>query len=192
MTDPMTRTRFSLFSPAAGLLLVMALTRYQHFGSALSLPDASLAVFFLAAWSGAGRDWFLALLAAAGLIDYVAISQFGVSDYCVSAAYAFLIPAYGVMWLGGAYSRRLGWSWLAGLRGLGAAFAAGSSAFLLSSAGFYWFSGKIAAPSLAGFVDGNADYYLAYVSAALLYVILGVAAAALGRALSGAKAVKAV
>jgi len=31
----------------AGLVLLMALTRYNHFGSSVALPDASYAVFFL-------------------------------------------------------------------------------------------------------------------------------------------------
>ena len=31
----------------AALILLMAATRYNHFGSSLALPDASYAVFFL-------------------------------------------------------------------------------------------------------------------------------------------------
>jgi hypothetical protein len=35
------------FGIAAALVLLMAATRYNHFGSAMALPDASYAVFFL-------------------------------------------------------------------------------------------------------------------------------------------------
>lgn len=36
--------------------LLMAATRFHHFGSALFLPDASLAVFFLAGFYLSGGD----------------------------------------------------------------------------------------------------------------------------------------
>jgi hypothetical protein len=74
------------------LVALMALTRVHHFGDAFSLPDASLAVFFLAGMSVSSFSFLGFLLLEAGVIDYVAITQFNVNDFCVSAAYVFLIP----------------------------------------------------------------------------------------------------
>ena len=42
------------------LMGVMALTRFDHFGSTFALPDASLAVFFFAGLSVIS-PWFLAI-----------------------------------------------------------------------------------------------------------------------------------
>ena len=69
----------------AGLILVMAATRFNHFGSAVSLPDASFAVFFLcglylARFTRASTIVFIALLLEAGLVDYYATSVQGISD----------------------------------------------------------------------------------------------------------------
>ncbi|SCN46613.1 hypothetical protein BAZMOX_39362_0 [methanotrophic endosymbiont of Bathymodiolus azoricus (Menez Gwen)] len=69
------------------LAMLMALTRSDHFGSAITLPDASLAVFYLAGIFTGGLASFAVLLTEAALLDYVAISQFQVSDYCISPAY---------------------------------------------------------------------------------------------------------
>lgn len=44
----MRRRQSSICLIGLTLAALMALTRYGHFGSAVSLPDASLAVFFLA------------------------------------------------------------------------------------------------------------------------------------------------
>ena len=63
------------------LVLVMAATRYHHFGDALHLPDASLAVFFLAGVLALPLAVFPVLLLEAGVIDLLAIGMGGVSDY---------------------------------------------------------------------------------------------------------------
>lgn len=65
------------------LAMLMALTCSDHFGSAITLPDASLAVFYLAGIFTGGLASFAVLLTEAALLDYVAISQFQVSDYCI-------------------------------------------------------------------------------------------------------------
>ena len=77
---------------AITLIIIMALTRFGHVGSAFSLPDASLAVFFLAGFTVSGLGFLVLLLLEAGLIDYLAITQFNVSDFCMSPAYLCLNP----------------------------------------------------------------------------------------------------
>lgn len=162
------------------LIGLMAMTRMDHFGSAFALPDASLAVFFLAGlWFG-GRGLFLTLLVLAGLIDYVAIAQLSVSDFCISPAYVFLVPAYGVLWATGAYFREKELTRLTDLTSLfGLLFLAVSLAFLLTNGSFYLLSDNISNRSWDVFLSQFTRYYphfltgtMAYVAAIVLPVIL--------------------
>ena len=170
------------------LVLLMAATRfYSHFGSSVSLPDASLAVFFLAGFYLArlalpAAVAFVLLLLAAGGIDYYAIAFRGVSDACISPAYWFLIPAYACMWYAGrwfAARQQMNWASL----GLLAAVACGSvtAAFLISNTSYYLLSGHIANTSLAQYAEGIAKYYPPYLSCTMLYL----ACAAMLRVLLG-------
>ena len=81
------------------LALLIAATRSHHFATALHLPDASWAVFFLAGFYLRPLWMFPALMALAGVSDYMAIAWFGVSDFCMSPAYGFLLLAYGALWI---------------------------------------------------------------------------------------------
>jgi hypothetical protein len=152
------------------LMLLMAVTRYYHFGSAVQLPDASLAVFFLAGFYVAHIAALPVLLVAAGLIDYLAISVGSVSDWCVTPAYAFLVPTYAAMWYGGrwyAARHRLAWSTLLPLAL--ALFVATSVAFLISNGSFYMASGRF--PEMGGleYALYVAGFYPAYVASTFAY-----------------------
>lgn len=162
------------------LMLLMAATRFHHFGTGLSLPDASLAVFFLAGlWSG-GISFFMILLLEAGLIDYLAIGQFGVSDYCISPAYVFLVPTYTVLWFGGKLCAKFkAISPSALMQQFGILALATSIAFLISNGSFYLLSGRFGKLSVLEYVDRVAQYYPAYLSAALIYVVVITAVVAL-------------
>lgn len=153
------------------LALLMAATRYHHFGSALHLPDASLAVFFAAGFYLRQR-WPLALvLGEAALIDYLATGASGAGGWCISPAYPFLIPAYAAMWLGGRwYSARheTGWTAVAAL--VTALAIAGSAAFLISNGSFYLLSGAFPDLSWAQFTARAALYYWPYLSSAFVYL----------------------
>jgi len=101
---------------ALGLAALMAATRFHHFGSPLHLPDASLAVFFLGGLALGNAALFAAFLAEAALVDWLAIAWGGVSGWCVTPAYAFLIPACASLWAAGrwcAMRRREGWGHVA-------------------------------------------------------------------------------
>ncbi len=172
---------------AAGLIALMAATRmHTHFGSALNLPDASLAVFLLAGVFIASPLLFAALLLEAGVLDYLAITQFGVSDYCISPAYGFLIPTYGVLWYAGRYYAR---QHQASLRSLalfaGLSFVALNVAFLISNGAFYLFSGRFPETSVAEYAARVAQYYQPYLSSALVYLVPAVLAYAAFAARSG-------
>ncbi len=158
----------------ASLLVLMAVTRAYHFGSVLHLPDASLAVFLLAGFY-LPRWAFPVLLVEAGLVDYFAINYGGVSGWCFSAAYWFLIPTYAVLWLGGRfYAARHQFTLRSLAEFFAIVFAATSGAFLISNESFYLFSDNLQAMSAVQYSAQVAQYYLPYLQSALLY--LGVAA----------------
>ncbi|HEU0188816.1 MAG TPA: hypothetical protein VFQ97_02355 [Gallionella sp.] len=166
---------------AAGLILSIAATRFHHFGSAVSLPDASYAVFFLcglylARFARASKVVFFALLLETVLVDYYATSVQGISDFCMTPAYWFLIPTYGSLWFAGRwFALRMNMEGK-GLIGLAVtAGAAASFAFLLSSGSFYLLSGHFNNMSATEYAASVAQYYVWYVSVALLYVSCAVA-----------------
>lgn len=166
------------------LMALMALTRGHHFGDNFSLPDASLAVFFLMGLLTANR-WLLAvLLVEAGLVDYLAINQFGVSDWCISPAYGLLIPTYAVMWATGRFCDRfkaLAWQQL--VMGFGLVVLATSTAFLISNISFYLLSGYFSDMTLGHYMFKVKQYYPAYASSTLIYVSVLFAASMLVRIL---------
>ena len=191
----MNNTQTSTIAIFAALAALMAATRFDHFGSAVSLPDASYAVFFLAGLylarsARAAMASFIALILGAGLIDYYATSVQGISDWCMTPAYWFLIPTYAGLWFAGRWLAMHSHSakspkdadisrWLAlrhtmqgrGLAGLAiVAWAACSFAFMFSNATFYLFSGRFADMSVTEYASRVAQYYGSYVSMALLYI----------------------
>jgi hypothetical protein len=157
---------------AVALMGLMAATRFHHFGTSFALPDATLAVFFLAGLLLGGRYLFAILLLEAGFIDYWAIAEMGVSDFCISSAYIFLIPTYAVMWLGG---RWCGKQQVFSMHSLASRFVvlviSTSTAFLLSNGSFFLLSNNNSELSWAHYVDGFAAYFPAYLGATLVYVI---------------------
>lgn len=135
-----------------GLALLMLATRGHHFASLENLPSASWSVFFLAGFYLRSKWAFPALMAEAVLLDFIAVGFQGVSDFCVSAAYPMLLPAYGSLWLGGLWFARRYRPQLSSLLPLSLAVLAASGACeLISSGSFYFFSGRFADPTLAEF-----------------------------------------
>jgi hypothetical protein len=182
----MNNIKTKTFAILAALAALMAATRFNHFGSAVSLPDASYAVFFLgglylARSFRASAAAFIVLTLEAGLIDIYATSVQGISDWCMTTAYWFLIPTYASLWLvGGWYTHRLGMKGHAmegkNLIGLAiAAWLASSFAFAFSNATFYLFSGRFAGMGATDYATRVAQYYSSYVSFALLYIACAVA-----------------
>src|SRR5512143_268737 len=162
----------------AGLALLMAVTRGSHFGSTSYLPDATLAVFLLAgfllpAFSRVAMLVFGLLLLEAGGIDYYAINVAGVSDWCVTPAYWFLIPTYAVMWLGGSwFARQQQKGWRSLLQFAGASWLATSVAFLISNGSFYLLSGRYNDMGLGEYSASVAQYYPSYLAGSLMYLAL--------------------
>lgn len=161
---------------AALLALAMAATRFHHFGSAISLPDASLAIFFLAGFYLRSPLVFAGFLAEAALIDYVAITHGGVSDWCVSPAYVFLLPTYASLWFAGRWvAARQPQTWRT-LAPLFAALAVGVTvAFLISNGSFYLLSGRFPDLNWAQYAARVAKYFPPYALNTFLYVLFAAA-----------------
>jgi len=155
---------------ALALALLMAATRSDHFAGQLHLPDASTAVFFLVGvylrpmWIAA------ALLVEAAFIDYVAITFGGVSSFCISPAYGFLLPAYGALWLAGRwYAARHRFALMSLLPLAASVVIGGVVSELFSSGGFYFFSGRFE-PNFAEFGARIARYFPSSLATLAFYV----------------------
>lgn len=167
----MNNTQTKTIAIFATLAVLMAVTRDHHFGSDLHLPDASLAIFLLAGFY-LPRRVFPVLLVEAGLADYLAISYGGVSGWCFSPAYWFLIPTYFALWFGGRfYATRYQFSLRSLTEFSGIAFAATTAAFLISNISFYLFAGYFADVSVAQYAMQLTQYFPQYMQGAFLYLI---------------------
>ncbi len=166
----------SLSPPRLAIALLLGLfmvaTRFHHFGSAVSLPDASLAVFFLVGIYLRPSLFLAAFLAEAALIDYLAITYGSVSDWCVTPAYFFLIPTYASVWFAGRwYASRHQHAWRT-LVPLLATLAAGTTAaFLISNSSFFLLSGRFPDMSWMEYGTRAAKYFPPYISSTFLYVL---------------------
>lgn len=155
------------------LMALMATTRSHHLGSLHHLPDASWAVFFLAGVYLRSRWVFLALCGVAALSDYIAITWGGVSAFCVSSAYAMLLPAYGVLWLCGQwYAARHADHPRTALPLAGSVIFSATVSELFSSGGFYFLSDRFVDPTLAEFGTQFVTYFPHNLSTISMYVAL--------------------
>jgi hypothetical protein len=151
------------------LAAVMLVTRLFHFHYP---PDASWAVFFLSGFYGYRLRAFALLLLEAVAIDYVTTAHLGMSSYCLSTAYALVLPAYAALWLGGRAAARhwqpRRWQRFAWLTA--AVLLSVSVCFLLTNGGFYWLSGRHPNPDIAGWANGVAAWYPYFLAVPCTYI----------------------
>jgi hypothetical protein len=159
------------------LALLILLTRSQHFGTPYTPPDATWGAFFLAGLFAPSALLFVVLLAVSALADQIAFAS-GVSAWCVTAAYAFLVPTYGVMWLGGYFCRS---TRLLSLRGAGqlagTLLVCSVLAFVVSSGSFFFFSGYFPTMPALEYTQRVLRYVPSYVGWASAYALGGIAVA---------------
>jgi hypothetical protein len=121
----------------SALTLAILATRVGHFGTFETPPDFTLAAFFLAGLWVRSAWVFAFLVAAAGAADQIAFAQ-AVSDWCMSPAYGFLLPAYACVWLAGRASRSIVWRRPPeATRGAANLLAALLAAFVISNGSFF-------------------------------------------------------
>lgn len=168
-----TNVRFML---GLALCLLMALTRSGLFGSH---ANASWAVFFLGGAFLHGIGAFAVLCALAGVIDVVSLLRGG-SAACMSPAYVFLVPAYGLLWWAGRWA---GFAQRGHLLRVALAILLGTTgAFVITSGSYFVLSKHYAMTSLASFSMQVAPELPEYLLTSVLYVSAGYALAAALRA----------
>jgi hypothetical protein len=157
------------------LLLVLAITRSgitrSHFGTEINLPDASWAVFWLTGAFTHKRWWPALLMLACVAIDYFVIAG-GVSAYCFTPAYPFLIPAYLSLWATGRWTQHAsGKAYLA--RSAVALFVGVSACFIISNIGFYLAAGYFAQMPAMLYAKAVARYWPHYLLHTSMYAGAG-------------------
>ena len=164
-----------------GLIAAILLTRTNHFGDGVYLPDATLAVLFLGGLLVARKSWLGLAIAAAFLMDFYALGWKGVSDYCMSVGYWGLIPTYAIVWGSGRWLAKRSQDKQRNLFYLPAYALVSLStitfAFVVSNAFWYGFSDKVTTLSIFQFGQAVAQYYAPYIGYAMMYLGLAWAVA---------------
>jgi hypothetical protein len=160
------------------LSALMIMTRPYHFASALHLPSASLAVFFLGGFFLKTKKTFWGLFALSVSIDLASSYARGAFGDCITVSYPFLVVGYFALWQTGKYcffniqQTNIALAMTKNLVGL---FIASSIAFFTSNASYYFISGKFPDLSWMQYSTRVAKYYLPYIQSPFLYVVLGLA-----------------
>ena len=165
------------------LSALMIITRPYHFASALHLPSASLAVFFLGGFFLKTNKTFWGFFALSVGIDLASSYFRGAFGDCITVSYPFLVVGYLALWQTGKWcffsisktSYQQTNIALAMIKNLAGLFIASSLAFFTSNASYYFISGKFPDLSWMQYSDRVAKYYLPYIQSPFLYVILGLA-----------------
>jgi hypothetical protein len=182
-------TSSRIFWIGAALVLLMLTTRshlISHFGTQFVLPDASYATFFLGGLFLGRVRGALAILAVlileAALVDFYAINFQGISAYCVTSAYGFMVFAYAALWFVGRWIAPRYEMSVSGFANLTVAtIIAGSAAFIIANVSFYLLAGYFDSMSVVEYVSRVSEYFASYVAVMLMYVGFAVGVQALSR-----------
>lgn len=150
------------------LIACMIATRFKHFGDAMHLPDASMAILFIGGIYLRRHLAFAGFVTLAVLVDWISVSYAGVSDFCITPAYAFLLPAYAVLWYGG---RACGVA-RSFLGTLAFGFVAACLSFAISNGGFYWLGGRYANPHVAEYAARLWQWGPLFVRTTMAYIVV--------------------
>jgi hypothetical protein len=158
------------------LAVVMVATRFHHLGSLLHLPDASMAVFFLGGLYLRKHGQFALMLGLAVAVDWASVGYAGNSDFCITAAYAFLPAAYAALWYAGRwYAGRLQASSASLLLAFGVGALAAAASFVISNGSFYWLGGRYPEPHFSEYVARLWQWGPLFVRTTLTYVAVALA-----------------
>lgn len=137
---------------AAAIAFFMLLTRGSHVLTHVSLPDASLVLFLLGGLLLKRSAWFAGFFVLATVIDFSAAAFDPAQSFCLTNGYWGLIPAYGVMWLGGLWLRKQNAVFAPNLKAVSAyvlvSLITTFLAFVISTQTYYLFSGRFPAEGL--------------------------------------------
>ena len=158
---------------AVTLLIVLVITRSGHFGSDIKLPDASWAMFWLCGALTTRWWWAALLMIAAALVDYIVINH-GVSSYCMTPAYPFLVPTYLALWFSGRWITHPLDAEVRPVSRVIISLTTGVTiAFVISNASFYTLSGYFSKLTAWQYAQDVAHYWPHYMIYTALYAICG-------------------
>lgn len=164
-----------LLGVALGALMIA--TRFKHFGDVLHLPDASMALFFLGGLYLRRHLAFVGFVLLAVLIDEVSVHYLGISDFCMTPAYAFLPLAYAVLWYAGrAMSRTMDGTARHAALTWAVAMLAAAGSFAISNGSFYWLGGRYAQPHVAEYVARLLQWAPLFLRTTAAYLAVALAA----------------
>ncbi len=158
---------------ATAIAFFMLLTRGSHMLTPFSLPDASLALFLLGGLMLRRVGWFMAFFVLATVIDFGAAALDPVQGFCLTNGYWGLIPAYGVMWLGGMWLAKQSDVFAVSLNAM-APYALVSMfttviAFVISTQTYYLFSGRFPAQGLIESMKHGWEYLPSWMGFSAMY-----------------------
>ncbi len=153
------------------LALLMIITRGHHFASLQNLPGASWAVFFLVGMYLRSAWPLLGFFALSWWLDFAAYTWGGTSGFCLTPAYIFLLPAYSALWFAGRwYAHQHQFAWRT-LMPLSLSILVGFGICqLISSGGFYFFSGRFEDTTLVELGQRLIKYSPMYIESFMFYI----------------------
>jgi hypothetical protein len=167
---------------AAAIAFFMLLTRGSHVLTAISLPDASLALFLLGGLFLKRSGWFAIFFVLATLIDFGAAALDPAQGFCLTEGYWGLIPAYGTMWLGGLWLSTKADAF-APLRYTAVSLLTTLLAFVISTQTYYVFSGRFPNNGVLETMQYGWNYLPGWMGfAAMYFAIIWIAARVLRNA----------
>jgi hypothetical protein len=121
---------------------LILVTRTNSNSAIINPPDATLGVFFLAGLWASAPLTFALLFGACMAADFASFAL-GVSDWCFTQAYVFLVPTYACLWCAGYLCRKLDMLRVVDLvKMAGALVVACAGAYFISSYSFFLLSGR--------------------------------------------------
>jgi hypothetical protein len=161
---------------AGVIAFFMLLTRGSHVLTAVSLPDASLVLFFLGGLLLKRAGWFAMFFILATVIDFGAAALDPAQGFCLTNGYWGLIPAYGAMWLGGLWLSKKQDAF-APAPYTTAGLIATLIAFIISTQTYYLFSGRFPNNGILETMRYGWDYLPSWLGfAAMYFAIIWIAA----------------
>jgi hypothetical protein len=155
---------------AAGLAILMIITRSNYFDWATVLPSASLAIFFLVGFYLRSYLSFAVFAGLAYACDYWVLIVGG--EGCFTSAYGFIFAGYFLIWRCAKWvaERYILTGLKDGIKLFAVALLSISGAFLISNGSFYAFSGNFSDLSLLDYSARVVRYYLTYLTDPLIYL----------------------
>ncbi len=163
----------------AALAALMLATRGELLGGLVpvQLHDASWAAFLLAG-AVLRKPVYLVLLGTLALgLDYTALCA-GSADLagCLKPSYPTLMVSWGLLWFAGRLLRTDRWDFASTSRNALLTLSAITAAYVMTSGGFYLWSGFYETWSFAQFWDMSAPFFLVALGSTAGYIALGLLA----------------